>query len=97
MQQDFKTDQLVPVEPRHMISIPEGWNCGYSINWMLGGPIIEREGLSVEPFKGRANDWRCFEFKVGHVYAGPTPLIAAMRCFIASRLGDEVEIPEDLK
>ena len=27
---------------------------------------------------------------------GPTPLIAAMRCFVASRLGDEVDIPEDL-
>ncbi len=29
--------------------------------------------------------------------AGPTPLIAAMRCFCASKLGDEVEIPEELK
>ena len=28
--------------------------------------------------------------------AGPTPLIAAMRCIVASRLGDEVEIPEEL-
>lgn len=27
---------------------------------------------------------------------GPTPLIAAMRCFIASKLGDEVEIPDEL-
>lgn len=25
------------------------------------------------------------------------PLIAAMRCFVASKLGDEVEIPEELK
>jgi hypothetical protein len=28
---------------------------------------------------------------------GPTPLIAAMRCYVASKLGDEVEIPEELK
>ena len=27
---------------------------------------------------------------------GPTALIAAMRCFVASRLGDEVEVPEEL-
>ena len=27
---------------------------------------------------------------------GPTPLIAAMRCFVASKLGDEIEIPEEL-
>ena len=27
---------------------------------------------------------------------GPTPLIAAMRCYVTSKLGDEVEIPEAL-
>lgn len=27
---------------------------------------------------------------------GPTPLVAAMRCLVASRLGDEVEIPDEL-
>ena len=27
---------------------------------------------------------------------GPTPLIAAMRCYVASKLGDNVELPEGL-
>jgi hypothetical protein len=27
---------------------------------------------------------------------GPTPLIAAMRCYALSKLGEEIEIPEDL-
>jgi hypothetical protein len=27
---------------------------------------------------------------------GPTPLIAAMRCCVASKLGDEMEIPKEL-
>lgn len=27
---------------------------------------------------------------------GPTPLIAAMRCYVASKLGEEMEIPEEL-
>jgi hypothetical protein len=27
---------------------------------------------------------------------GPTPLIAAMRCYVASKLGDEVEVPKEL-
>ena len=27
---------------------------------------------------------------------GPTRLIAAMRCFVASKLGDEVEVPDEL-
>lgn len=30
-------------------------------------------------------------------FSGPTPLIAAMRCYVASKLGDEVKIPEELK
>jgi hypothetical protein len=33
-----------------------------------------------------------------HTYGyGPTPLIAAMRCYVASKLGDDIEIPEGLK
>jgi len=27
---------------------------------------------------------------------GTTPLIAAMRCYVASKLGDEVDIPTEL-
>lgn len=30
------------------------------------------------------------------VTKGQTPLIAAMRCYVASKLGDDVEIPEEL-
>ena len=29
-------------------------------------------------------------------FHGPTPLIAAMRCYVASNLGEEVEIPEEV-
>lgn len=28
--------------------------------------------------------------------SGPTPLIAAMRCYVASKLGGEVDVPEEL-
>lgn len=28
---------------------------------------------------------------------GPTPLVAAMRCYVASELGDEVKLPGELK
>lgn len=68
----------------------------FSTNWSLGGTIIERMGFSIETFKGRKNDWRCFDFHIGNVYAGSTPLIAAMRCYVASKLGDEVEVPDEL-
>ena len=70
----------------------------YSNDWTLGGPIIEREKIGIVPDDGDANIW------IGSVYepewrfnrTGPTPLIAAMRCYVSSKLGDEVEIPAEL-
>lgn len=63
-----------------------------STNWNLAGAIIEREGIGLMP-SGTAY----FERNGGTFYSyGPTPLVAAMRCFCVSRLGDEINIPEEL-
>lgn len=66
----------------------------YSRDWSLAGPIIERERLAIEPWASM-NRWtaRSQKFAAG---VGPTPLIAAMRCYVASKLGDEVTIPDEL-
>jgi len=61
----------------------------YSTDWAQGGPIIEREGIALLP------TWTAE--RPGFSADGPTPLIAAMRCYVASQLGDEIEIPEELK
>lgn len=72
----------------------------YSSNWSVGGPIIERELLSPEPLLDTncaLIKWHCRNWKGdGSDFYGPTPLIAAMRCFVASKLGDEVDVPEEL-
>ena len=65
--------------------------------WAQGGPIIEREGITVWVFDDVT--WKAenpFASGVDEVFEGPTPLIAAMRCYVATKLGDEVEIPEEL-
>lgn len=69
----------------------------FSTNWAQGGPIIEREEIYLNPNNG--NDLWFAETTIDGPRGeyGPTPLIAAMRCFVASKLGDEVEIPEELK
>ena len=72
----------------------------YSSRWDMAGPIIEREGINLQQFKG--HPCRAFKGTVVHhefsVFAPEgKPLIAAMRCYVASRLGDEVDIPEELK
>ena len=80
-----------------------GWAQSYlpSTEWAHGGPIIEREELTLSHspydhvFYRRTRPW-CAE-KQGRMEYGPTPLIAAMRCYVASKLGDEIELPEELK
>lgn len=63
-------------------------------NWAQGGPIIDRERIQ---FRSEQNiQYRAFIGLYGADATGPTHLIAAMRCFVASRIGDEVDIPEEL-
>ena len=69
----------------------------WSTNWQLGGPIIEREGIPLCPFidhKGRIESWQAGPFE--DAVFGTTPLIAAMRWYVASILGDEVDVPTEL-
>ena len=71
----------------------------FSTMWEAGGPIIEQEMKSgFDVWSDRSgNCFATYERGLPDSYvAGPTPLIAAMRCYVASKLGDEVEIPEQL-
>lgn len=66
------------------------------MSWALGGPIIEREKISTYPMPGGVGGkWRAEKYG-RHLQAGPAPLIAAMRCYVASKLGEEVEVPDEL-
>jgi hypothetical protein len=68
-------------------------------DWAQGGPIIERERIHVCPIV--YNDLPATECWVdayhpkGSFY-GPTALIAAMRCYVASKMGEEIDIPRSL-
>ena len=77
----------------------------YAYDWAQGGPIIEREMIQltprcmVNPLHGWAAAFRSFD-EDDNVYAlhrmrGKTPLIAAMRCYVASKLGGTVDIPKE--
>lgn len=69
----------------------------YSTDWAQGGPIIEREAITVSdgsPVRGL--EWMACDRGSSCIQHGPTYLIAAMRCYVASKLGDSVEIPEEL-
>ena len=83
----------------------EGMWMRYSTNWTQGGPIIDREGISIASDTSGVFEGFVWFASVDDILVdadeavgvrGPTPLIAAMRCYVASKLGDEVEIPEEL-
>ena len=86
-------------------------DCHYSTDWAQGGKIIEREKLGVwwahhvvdDEGNEYGNHWYSETGLTDenaderHVcMTGETPLVAAMRCYVASQLGDEVEIPKEL-
>jgi hypothetical protein len=77
-----------------------------STDWAQGGPIIEREGITVSRTDKKSDEGPWVAYRIEHLFEdeyeheyqhGPTPLIAAMRCYVASKLGDEVEMPPDFK
>jgi hypothetical protein len=100
VEKDNKLDILGPC------TTGQGIPCGYSPSsyWSIGGPIIEREHINIE-HRGDSGGWRAriwaeaaMDFiEVG--FSGPyckTALIAAMRCYVASKLGVEVDVPAGL-
>jgi hypothetical protein len=69
-----------------------------STQWCFGGPLIESERINVFPRVADAG-WSAQKFvdQFGAMPTygyGGTALIAAMRCFVASKvIGNEVELP----
>jgi hypothetical protein len=94
----MKTSDLTGAALDWAVAMAENWAGAvfevkpYSKDWAHGGPIIEREKITLE---WTGEDWMAY-IKHDDEFFGGTPLIAAMRCYVASKLGDEVEIPYDL-
>ena len=91
------------LESVHDLCFDDGDHYAPWKNWTQGGPIIEREEISISrEFAASKVEWAAWtpapirDDAEAFGY-GPTPLIAAMRCYVASKLGDEVEVPEELQ
>ena len=80
---------------RNGVAFTHGRTYSPSTDWSQGGPIIEREKISIRQWTN---------VPIVHAYMpdgewssdGQSPLIAAMRCYVASRLSEEVEVPDEL-
>ena len=74
-------------------------------SWSQGGPIIESERITVQTDKHDTDGDIWSAYRRENLFAGdgtdcwstgPTLLVAGLRCFVLSKLGHEVEIPEEL-
>jgi hypothetical protein len=89
--------------PRREYGVMELWEIGSDCDWGWFGPIIQREKISIEYMAGAgdagADVWVAtrIEHPAFSEEQGPTALVAAMRCYVASKLGDNIELPEELK
>jgi hypothetical protein len=92
-------------EPEVVNNFAVAWytwgNTHYSTDWAQGGPIIEREKVCVAWLSKQDLGMEPEHYCVAHIDGiytryGPTPLVAAMRCYVASKLGDEVEVPDEI-
>lgn len=74
----------------------------FSRKWEAGGPIIDDEDIAVGHRNSKESPDNKFSASKLRLHPwpiearGPTKLIAAMRCFVASKLGKEVEVPDEL-
>lgn len=68
---------------------------GWATDWSQAGPIIEREGISINAHLD-GYEWFARDYWGLNEQADETPLVAAMRCYIASKLGDDVDVPPEL-
>lgn len=100
----FTNGSIRPVF-RKSEAVEDTWP-NYSTDWAKGGPIIERECISVGLNESSAHEHTKYTAAMVDTtttpwtplawLCGPTPLIATMRCYVASKLGDIVEIPKEL-
>jgi len=74
-----------------------------STDWAQAGQIIERECIEWQwlPSLSEAHRYGARRPSLGGLNRtfcmdGPTILVAAMRCYVASKIGDEVDVPEEL-
>lgn len=72
-----------------------------STDWKIGGPLIDRYGLSLLAPEEGFSQWSVIkEWCHGSIEAtypeSPTALIAACRAIVAAHLGEVVQIPAEL-
>lgn len=90
------------IKPTEVVYVHQSGEWHHNGNWRpstnaaQGEPIIERERIQTAQGE-QTGTWCANQLGSGHGWiTGPTRLIAAMRCYVRSKLGDEVDVPDDV-
>ena len=75
-------------------SLEDEWVFSPSADWSIAGPIIEKEMITVGPAKHAG--FMAWAWPKENGIWGDTALEAAMRCYVSTKLGLEIDIPEEL-
>jgi hypothetical protein len=95
---DYLVAECEGIEVRQVEGVlvdPLGLQFSPSIDWSYGGMVIEREKITLDVWGDEWLATRIEDPAISEAIA-PTPLVAAMRCYVVSQLGDEVEVPDEL-
>lgn len=73
-----------------------------STNWSQGGPLIDKMGgFELKVWLESKPETKCeahiHNYDGNWIVFGPTPLVAAMRCLVAAKMGDTVQVPKELR
>jgi hypothetical protein len=76
-------------------------NFNPSTDWAHGGPIIERERISIYVndntlYGVQVGGWLSGSENLGYCESGPTPLIAGLRCYVALKMGEVIDMPDEV-
>lgn len=71
--------------------------CSPSTDHSQGGPIMDVAEIGVWPPDEEHPYWTAGTKGVDQAFTGPTALIAICRCYVASKRGDAVEVPDELE
>jgi hypothetical protein len=94
---DYDPDTETMMPPRKGYGRVNFDEYSYSTDWAHGGPIIEREKIGLTYSDSIPCWYATNQQGKRFLRLGDTPLIAAMRCYVTSKLGDNIDIPEELK
>ena len=69
-----------------------------SADWAQGGPLIESNQIELgwNGIDGKSMWWMARHQELAAQQIGDTPLIAAMRAIVSSKIGDTVSVPAEL-